>query len=79
MQWLGHGAHHNAFEGDPAFKDFEYTHTNVTHKRKVGESVRYVQRKTVQNAKGETEGLTMKISGTRCTDRFVLPSGGTGS
>ena len=43
MRWPANGAHHQNFEASAAFLPFRYTHTNVTHKRKVGQSVNYVR------------------------------------
>ena len=65
------GSHHEAFEEESDYRHLKYAHTNVTHKKKVGERIRYVLKRTVTIDGTEREVLagTQKIDGYWATMR----------
>ena len=66
------GAHHEAFEQHNDYKHLKYVHTNVIHKKKVGQKIRYVLKRTVEMADGtkrEVIAGTEKIDGYWATMR----------
>ena len=42
QRWPEAGALHGDFEADDLFKDMQYVHTNVSHKKKVGVPQQFV-------------------------------------
>ena len=47
LEWPASGALHRGFESHMRFATHGWTHTNVTHKRKVGQPIRYVVKSEV--------------------------------
>ena len=74
LQWPANGALHDPdFYG--AYADFRYVHTNVTHKKKVGQKTNYVLKKTIKTAAGttrEVKGGTQQIDGYWTTLRTAV-------
>ena len=67
QRWPEPGAHHDSFEGLEVFKKLEYTHTNVTHKRKVGQQTQYAAVREVILPNGEKRQVK---GGTQTTDGY---------
>ena len=66
MHWPVNGALHDVFEGHETLREQEYTHTNLTHKKKVGVKVHYAAKATVTLPNGEELVLmkgTEKVDG----------------
>lgn len=81
------GALHDAFEHASPFARHRYCHTNVTHKRKIGESLNFVKNFVVKPFDGEERavlGGTQRVDGywsslRRCVGKRSLNTGVTGS
>jgi hypothetical protein len=68
MQWTAAGAQHNADTYTQApFLDQGYVHTNVTHKRKVGQPIKYVKEFEIRCQDGT---LKKVLGGTEKCDGF---------
>jgi hypothetical protein len=66
MVWPEAGAHHADFETKEPFKKHGYTHTNVTHKKKVGQPMQFVALRKVTLRSGvqkDVLGGTEKVDG----------------
>ena len=66
MQWPEAGAHHTRFQRSDPFSQFDWCHTNVTHKHKPGQPIQYVAHRTVVLPTGEHKhclGGTQKVDG----------------
>ena len=75
MRWSQRGALHEKFEDGSDFAELKYTHTNVTHKKKPGQPVKYVEQFTVELPDGtskEVLGGTEKVDGFWATLRRLI-------
>ena len=66
LRWPQAGGLHDAFEDGASFAKWEFVHTNVTHKKKKGQPVRYTETATVQNKAGKSFKVvkgTQKVDG----------------
>ena len=67
QKWPKPGQLHENFEEHPAFKDMQYVHTNVVHKKKPGVPQQFVARRHVTYADGTQATL---LGGTQTVDGY---------
>ena len=67
LRWPEVGALQSEWEATAPFAAQEYTHTNVTHKKKVGQDVKWLLRKRVKLANGTEKDV---IAGTEKIDGY---------
>ena len=67
QRWPEAGALHGDFETDDLFKDMQYVHTNVSHKKKVGVPQQFVAIRHVTFPDGSKKSL---LGGTQTIDGY---------
>ena len=75
QRWPEAGSLHANFEDDSSFKNHEYTHTNVTHKKKPGQKAQYVAIREIvlpDGTKKSVKAGTQKVDGFWATLRRAI-------
>jgi hypothetical protein len=67
LRWPEPGVSHSEFECSESFAQHKYTHTNVTHKRKTGQTIQYAAERLVTFPDGSSN---MVLGGTQTIDGF---------